>query len=268
LPSLPGDPASPEEEKGERTVIDLSGLVLMHGVHKKDNDECCIMEAESVLACAVRDPSPPATWPEAIARFRHCKTDTPDDASWAIAGTLRRLNDWMTDEERPALVPYALKVIGSRGSRDVEIRRAVAAANYAIHEAAPRALDYAKKPDLANRLRAIPQIVDRASAESARDEARAVRSAAYADAYAAAYADAAADAAADAYAADAYAADAYAADAAVQRSFSTRIDDPGTVSQLISASRRLYAMRPPGTCSHHSETPIERTIVDALAVLP
>ncbi len=92
---------------------------------------------------------------------------------------------------------------------DTQLRElAYRAANRAVKTHAPKALRARKQEALALRMEAIPDIVDRATAVAARDEARSVR---YAAAYAAADADAdAAYAYADASASAAAAADAYA----------------------------------------------------------
>jgi hypothetical protein len=205
--------------------IDLSGLVLAKGNHPKDTPECCVMEAASILACAFAAPEPVPTWEEAVARFRECKTDTPEHASRVLTVFMQRLNDRATDDERQRLKPYALKLVNTRASHEVEVKRAYVLADWAVREGAPFAIEWRGFPEQAAALRSLPEVKDHDSALKARDAARPIRdalrkkAAAYAAAAAAyAYADAAAaaayaDADAAAYAADADAA-AYAADAA------------------------------------------------------
>lgn len=118
------------------------------------------MEAASVLACALRDPEPPINWADALSRFRSCKTDHGEDSSWAIAAFMRRLNDWATDEERAAFVPLTLRVANSRGSVDVEIRRALMSADWGIRQKLPEACDLLDLPEQASALRALDEIVD------------------------------------------------------------------------------------------------------------
>jgi predicted nuclease with RNAse H fold len=169
-------------------MIDLAGLTLSKGAHETADDECCVMEAVAIAACAVKDARPAATWREALDRFRDCKTDHPADACPVIGSVMRSLNDWMTNAERVALLPYTLRLIGTRGAQAVTVRRAFVAADVAVREFAPIALAARGFADEAATLRALPEIKDRASALEGRKAAAAANAAAYA----AAAADAAA----------------------------------------------------------------------------
>ncbi len=169
--------------------MDLSTVVLGKGSHKSVEYGVCAMELVSYMN---NEPF----------------SDSPACVCTVIASMVRRLNDRIPDDvmRTELLKPILSKLIGTAGSKELQIRRGYAAANAAIHEFAPMAFDSSKRSDLAEKLRAAPQIVDKESAITARDIACGVRKEAAAAADAAA-----ADAAYAAYAAAAYAAAAYAA---------------------------------------------------------
>ena len=175
-----------------------SDLIIKYGSHKSLSDGACLLELASHLA---REP-----W-----------SDHPQCVCPVIAAIGRRLNDSIgNDAMRTELLkPLLPKLLNTRGSRALELRRAFACADAAVRIFTPSALEHRGQLEWAKRLRELPAIVDAASARSARDEARAAAAAAYAAAYAyaaadayaaAAYAAASADAAANAAAADAAAA--------------------------------------------------------------
>jgi hypothetical protein len=175
-------------------MIDLETLVLKHGAHSTRKDGMCAEEAVAALA-----------------GLGH--TDSPACASRVIAACMRRINDagWSSDEARTAgLKRWLVPQIGTAtDDAGLERRRAFAAADVAVREIAPRALDARGYAAQAAALRALRPIVD---AETARATYAA---AAYAATYAAARAaDAAYYAAAAANAATAAAAAAYASGAA------------------------------------------------------
>ncbi len=166
------------------TTPSPEAITLAHGSHRTRDGGMCAMEAVAWLA-----------------------GEPHSDAPACTARPLQRFviitNDWMGDDERVALKPLLLRLIGTSGSRENDHRAALIFADGAVHEVAPLALDARGKPELAERLRAIAPIVDGTSARAAHDETRAVRADADAAAAAAyAYAAYAADAA-DAAAADA-----------------------------------------------------------------
>jgi len=128
---------------------------------------------------------------------------------------LMRLDDsamWGSDAERTeVLLPAVVRVLGMRGDVEARRLRSFRLADVAVSVIAPDALDSAKLPEMASRLRALVPITDEVTATAARDECRKVYAdvAGTADAYAAtcfaaAAAFAAATAAAAAAAADAY----------------------------------------------------------------
>jgi hypothetical protein len=135
-------------------------------------------------------------------------TDAPDCASPVITRYVVKLNDSsLFAGHRDELKPFLPRIVGSRTTGDVEVKRGFIAADYAVRVFAPIRLRIDGKRDWAEELESLPAIVDGNSAIHARNATAKIRKDAYADASAAAYADASADA--DAYAAAA--ADAYAA---------------------------------------------------------
>jgi hypothetical protein len=170
-------------------LAELDRLTLGHGSHSSFDAGHCAMEAVAWLA---GEPH----------------SDAPACACPVIARAMIRLNDRIRDDatRTELLRPLLPKIIGSRATREVQIKRAYVAADMAVRVFAPLALEKRGHLKLAEKLRAVTEITDRDTAISGRDAAR--------KAYYAADADADADAA-DAYAAgDAYAAYAAAAAAA------------------------------------------------------
>ncbi len=170
--------------------MNVDSVILTYGSHETREVGMCAMEAVAWLA---GEPH----------------SDAPACACPVIARAVIRLNDRIRDDAtRTALLrPLLAEIINSRTTdRDVMCRRALVAADMAVRVFAPMALDAKGFPGEAAKLRALPEIVDRASALAGRDAANAAAyatNAAYA-AYAAANANAAADAAnAAAYAATA-----------------------------------------------------------------
>jgi hypothetical protein len=190
----------------------LADLVLLKGRHDAREKGVCVMEA--------------VAW---LAGEQH--TDHPACACPVIATFARRLNDTVDDADRQRLREFIPQLVGSKATREVEIRRGFVAADYVVRVITPLALEACGRPDLAKRLLDCAPIIDKATAIAARDVSHEVRraaaavdvanyayaaaAAAYADAAAyAAYADAAAATDAVAAVAAAYATDAAAADAA------------------------------------------------------
>jgi pyruvate/2-oxoglutarate dehydrogenase complex dihydrolipoamide acyltransferase (E2) component len=172
----------------------MSGIFLQSGSHPNLKAGGCVMEF--------------AAW---VAGEPH--SDHPKCVSPVIGAFMRRLNDRLSDERRQVLVPYAIAVIGTNTGRADDVTRAYLCADWACRTVAPWWMERAGLH--ATALRALPEVVDRATALAARARCRTAHAdaAAYADAAADAYAYAAAAADAAAYA-DAAAAAAAAADAA------------------------------------------------------
>lgn len=162
-------------------TVDLDTVTLGHGLHRNRKDGLCVMEL--------------VAW---IADEPH--SDRPECACPVIAGLMIRLNDSWTDADRQLLKPYALKVVGTRSTREVETRRRWVMVDWSIRTFLPAMLDLAGLDEHATVLRALGEIRDAATASASRELVVAARRASQekrrdaADAYAYAAA-AAADAA-------------------------------------------------------------------------
>ena len=163
-------------------AIDLRGLVLKSGSHLTTSPDVCVMECVAILACAVKAPEPVPTWEAALAQFADCKTDRPPDACRVLTRFMTRLNDGVDDDERQRLVPYALTLIGTRASWDVEMRRAYVFADAAVRIFAPLALEARGLTAHAATLRAAAPIVNKKTAAAGSKKARAAAAAYAADA--------------------------------------------------------------------------------------
>ena len=137
--------------------LDFSKLVLLKGSHEPPkkpppNDwelEMCIMEAVAFVAGE--------TW-----------TDSPQCASPTAGAFLRSLNDRMDDESRQKLKPYIVRLVGSRGTPEVEKRRAWMCADWLVRDELPFLLDMAKLSEEAKKLRDLPEIRDIPSLKASR----------------------------------------------------------------------------------------------------
>jgi hypothetical protein len=78
---------------------------LSTGKHASPEDGACVMELASMLA---GEPF----------------SDHPVSVCPVIGAFLRAYNDWIGDEWRQDLYPYASQVVGSRGDKEVELVRA------------------------------------------------------------------------------------------------------------------------------------------------
>jgi hypothetical protein len=176
------------------TIADIP--VLKSGSHASITEGACIMEAVTYIAGE--------SW-----------SDHPACACPVLTAFAIKINDRLRDDatRTALLLPYTIRIAGSKASRAVERRRAYAAADWACRTILPLALEVANLGDQAKLMRAIGEVIDEATAIVASDAARKASNAAYAaDAADAAYA-------ADAAAAAAYAAAAYAAYAAAYAAY-------------------------------------------------
>jgi hypothetical protein len=176
----------------ERLLM-LDTITLHRGGHDSWSEGHCAMEAVAWLA---GEPH----------------TDGPSCACPMVRRVVIALNDRATDDDMRTrlLRPLLPRIVGSRGSVALMLRRGLVAADWAVRVFSPIALEAAGLPVEAARLRALPEIRDRETAEQAKSAA--YRAAARADAAADAAVAAVADAAAAVVAA--YRAAARAADAA------------------------------------------------------
>lgn len=171
-------------------------IKLSKGAHANPKEGMCIMEVIAYI--------------EGEKHTDHPKCACPIVTEFAI-----RTNDWMTDEERELLLPYVLRIAGSKATSDLEQQRTYMAADYAIRVFAPIGLRTVRLETQAKNLEACAKIVDQKTAIAGKKAAYvAVSAAAYAanaTAYVAYAAANAAYAAANATYADAAANAAYAA---------------------------------------------------------
>jgi hypothetical protein len=131
-------------------------LVLKSGAHKSPEDGMCIMEAAAFVAG------------EAF-------SDKPACACPIIAIVCRPFNDRIADDARRTamLKPLVDRLVGSKSTPAVELRRVWMFFDFLARVALPMLCDAYGRKDEAARLRALGEITDRSSAESARDVLRA-----------------------------------------------------------------------------------------------
>ena len=141
-------------------TLNLDTLKLAVGKHNNRDTGVCLLEATAWFA---GEPN----------------TDHPKCVSAYLGAYGRALNDRLSDENRQKLIPFIPRLVGTANDGKDDIRQWMAA-DWAIRVATPRYLDAANMPDEAALLRALPPIVDRATADAARSTARGVRDAAWA----------------------------------------------------------------------------------------
>jgi len=147
-------------EELQKVVADNFGGVLTAGQHNVGG-AACVWEAYNFATGA--------DWGD------YC----PDCVEPDLHQLLTRLNDsrhWAGDtESAEVLLPAVVRSLGTRG--DVEARkvRSWRLADVAARVLTPAALDVARRPESAARLRALAPITDAATARAACDEARSVR---------------------------------------------------------------------------------------------
>jgi hypothetical protein len=131
-----------------------TNLTLSFGSHKTREKGMCLMEAVALLAGEEH-------------------SDFPECACPVLAAYARGINDRMgRGPEGDALrnkylLPLAEKLIGTRSTPEVEIKRAFFFADRAVRLFAPLALETARCTERAETLRALPEIVDRQTANHA-----------------------------------------------------------------------------------------------------
>lgn len=106
------------------------------------------------------------------------RTDKPSCVAPSLITMGIHLNDWATDEQRQTLKAFVPRVIGTAGDHAAEERRKYLCIDAAVREFAPLWLERARFTNRAERLRAMPEIVDQASAKGAHELAQTAASAA------------------------------------------------------------------------------------------
>jgi hypothetical protein len=155
---------------------------LSVGKHSSINEGACVMEAVAFVA---GEP-----W-----------SDHPQCACPVIGTFLRSWNDSLPDAERDTLLrPFITKLVGTRATPEIELRRSLMCADWLIRTHTPAWLRLAKLEAQAASLESLPEIIAMAQVPSLRGPIEAVRKDADAawDAAEAAAWDAARDAAGDA----------------------------------------------------------------------
>lgn len=124
-------------------------LSLKRGAHSSPDDGMCVMEAVAYVA---GEPH----------------SDAPTCACPVIGAFMRSWNDCLTDADRDRiLAPYITRLVGSRSTSDVELRRSYLAFDWLIREQLAAWLSLT--PALAERavaLRALPPLVTAAAVRS------------------------------------------------------------------------------------------------------
>src|SRR4029453_19226537 len=137
--------------KGGPMIIDYT---LRHGSHESPQHGLCAME-----------------WVAYLAGEKH--SDYPSCVDLALRGFAIGLNDNLPDDLRQQLRPYLVRMIGTADDGRSEERR-YAVADGAIHVPAAQAQVRVGRNDLAEKLRAIPEVRDVISALEAGRVARGV----------------------------------------------------------------------------------------------
>ncbi|MGH9380850.1 MAG: hypothetical protein ACRD2Z_09595, partial [Thermoanaerobaculia bacterium] len=130
---------------------------LKHGSHDSPQDGLCAME-----------------WVAYLAGERH--SDSPECVDPALRRFGIRLNDALPDGPRQKLRPYLARMIGTAGDGRTQ-ERLYMMADWAVRVVAAEAQEVTGRRDLAERLRALPAIKDKRSAQDGERVAREVASA-------------------------------------------------------------------------------------------
>lgn len=138
--------------------LDLAGLTLDSGKHKRRDDGLCLMEAVAYFA---DEPH----------------SDRPQCASEALTTFGIGLNDAWDDEWRQRLKPFIPRLVGTRDGRDEA--RGWLAIDWLIRTYTPAWLDLAGLGEHATGLRDLRRLVDRAAWAAEQEVAEARISAAY-----------------------------------------------------------------------------------------
>ena len=139
------------------TETALSDLVLKSGGHNSRAEGMCFMEAAAYFAGQKHSDRPPCVCP-------------------VIGAFSRNWNDRIKDDglRNELLKPLVPVVVWTKGSAALEQRRAYRATDWAIRERLPELYDLIEPlKEYAAKLRALDPIVDKASAQKARESASA-----------------------------------------------------------------------------------------------
>jgi hypothetical protein len=142
-------------------VLDIESLQLGKGSHEGPDDGYCVMEAVAFIA---GEP-----W-----------SDSPQCASPVIAAFLRSYNDSVGDDVRQTLKQYIPRLVGTRGSKELEERRALVATDWLVRIHSPAWLRLAGLTAEAAALETLPEITSMAQIPSIRGTIESAAAAAWA----------------------------------------------------------------------------------------
>ena len=132
----------------------LPAIELASGTHMDVGDGMCAVEA--------------AAW---LAGEKH--SDHPDCVCPVVGAYVHRVNDAFSPAWRNRLLlPLVPKLVGSRSTREVELKRAFLAVDVAIRTQLPKQMDVMLREVVATNLRALQPIVDAGTAEAAQTVCR------------------------------------------------------------------------------------------------
>lgn len=193
-------------------------ITLSKGAHDSPKQGMCIMECVAY-----------------IAGEQH--TDHPECACPLVTMFAIGTNDVATEKQRKKLLPFVLRIAGSKATGEIERQRASMCADYAVRVFAAKALEVVGLHKESAQLRELPKII--AASYAARAAAASAAADARAAAASAAGIDAAANAAAAVYAANAAAA--YAAAAAV--AYAAAADADTYAARLAAYTDEIFKAR-------------------------
>lgn len=139
-------PAVPRAPK--RVIVDLAAVRLARGAHTARGAGMGVMEAVAWLA---NEP-----------HANHHASASP-----VIATFCRLVNDRVGDQERQRLVSYVPRLVGTNAAHDVERRRTMITADWAVRTVAVAALGIAGLPGEMADLRQLPPLTDASAARAA-----------------------------------------------------------------------------------------------------
>jgi hypothetical protein len=131
--------------KGNEMNFNDWQIKLLAGSHSNPQNGSCVMEVVSYIAGEEY-------------------SDHPECACPLITTFAIAVNDRMDDAARQRLLPFVLRIAGSKSTNKIEQQRMYMLADYAVRVFAPMALESANLLAEAKTLKALPKIVDKETA--------------------------------------------------------------------------------------------------------
>ena len=129
-------------------LAEVMAAKLDKGAHEENSRRMCVMEAVAYVAGE--------QW-----------SDSPKCACPVISTFLRAWNDALPDDERtPLLADLIPRLVGTRSTKEIEIRRGTMAADWLIRTYTPAWLRLAKLDAQAAQLESLPEVTDFSSCPS------------------------------------------------------------------------------------------------------